>query len=100
MKQVTVLSPATVANIVCGFDVLGLALYAPSDKLVMRLLNKREIRIVNKDSFNLPIEPEKNVFGGALFAMMKEIKEEIHLFNNSIKDNLIFNNRWICILYY
>ncbi len=77
MKQVTVLSPATVANIVCGFDVLGLALNAPSDKLVMRLLDKREIRIVNKDSFNLPPEPEKNVFGGALLAMMKEIEEEV-----------------------
>ncbi len=77
MKQVTVLSPATVANIVCGFDVLGLALNAPSDKLVMRLLDKREIRIINKDRFNLPTEPEKNVFGGALLAMMKEVKEEI-----------------------
>lgn len=77
MKQVTVLSPATVANIVCGFDVLGLALNAPSDKLVMRLLDKREIRIVNRDSFNLPSEPEKNVFGGALLAMMKEIEEEV-----------------------
>ena len=77
MKQVTVLSPATVANIVCGFDVLGLALNAPSDKLVMRLLDKREIRIVNKDRFNLPSEPELNVLGGALLAMMKEIKEEV-----------------------
>jgi len=77
MKQVTVLSPATVANIVCGFDVLGLALNGPSDKLIMRLLDKREIRIINKDSFNLPTEPERNVFGGALLAMMKEVKEEI-----------------------
>ncbi len=77
MTQVTVLSPATVANIVCGFDVLGLALNAPSDKLVMRLLDKREIRIINKDSYHLPVEPEKNVFGGALLAMIREVNEEI-----------------------
>lgn len=77
MKEVTVLSPATVANIVCGFDVLGLALHEPSDKLVMRLLPQKEIRIVNKDNYNLPVEPEKNVFGGALLAMMKELNEEV-----------------------
>ncbi len=77
MKEVTVLSPATVANIVCGFDVLGLALNAPCDKLVMRLLSEPVIRITNKDEYNLPTEPERNVFGGALLAMMKELKEEV-----------------------
>ena len=85
MTQVTVLSPATVANIVCGFDVLGLALNAPSDKLVMRLLDKREIRIINKDSYHLPVEPEKNVFGGALLAMIREVNEEIGFEIESIK---------------
>lgn len=77
MKEVTVLSPATVANIVCGFDVMGFAIHQPADKIVMRLLNKREIRIINKDEYNLPTNPEKNVFGGALLAMMCEVKEEI-----------------------
>jgi homoserine kinase len=77
MKQVTVLSPATVANIVCGFDVLGLCLDEPYDKLVMRLLPEKRISIINKDSFNLPTEPEKNVFGGALLAMLKELPEEV-----------------------
>jgi homoserine kinase len=77
MKEVTVLSPATVANIVCGFDVMGFAIHQPADKIVMRLLDKREIRIINKDEYNLPTEPEKNVFGGALLAMMREVNEEI-----------------------
>lgn len=77
MKEVTVLSPATVANIVCGFDVMGFALNEPCDKFVMRLLGKKEIRIINKDEYNLPVEPEKNVFGGALLAMMNEVNEEI-----------------------
>lgn len=72
MKEVTVYAPATVANIVCGFDVLGMALQQPADKLVMRRIAEREVRIVNCDDFNLPTEPGKNVFGGALFAMMRE----------------------------
>ena len=33
MKQIIVHAPATVANIVCGFDVLGFALNEPYDKL-------------------------------------------------------------------
>ncbi len=77
MKEVTILSPATIANIVCGFDVMGFAIHQPADKIVMRLLEKKEIRIINKDGYNLPTEPEKNVFGGALLAMMREVKEEI-----------------------
>jgi homoserine kinase len=77
MKQITVHAPATVANIVCGFDVLGLALNNPYDKLVMRLLPEKTIRIINKDNFMLPVEPEKNVFGGALLAMMRELDDNI-----------------------
>ncbi len=77
MKEVSVLSPATVANIVCGFDIMGFAVHQPSDKITVRLLDKKEIRIVNKDNYNLPTEPEKNVFGGALLAIMKAVKEEI-----------------------
>ena len=30
-KSVKVLAPATIANIVCGFDVLGMALNNPQD---------------------------------------------------------------------
>lgn len=77
MKQVTVHSPATVANIVCGFDVLGFALQEPCDKLVMRLLPEKTVRIINKDQYMLPVEPEKNVIGGALLAMLREVDEEV-----------------------
>ncbi|HWB62091.1 MAG TPA: homoserine kinase [Chitinophagales bacterium] len=77
MNSVTVYAPATVANIVCGFDVLGMALAEPCDKLVMRLIPGKTIRIINKDEYNLPIEPAKNVFGGALMAMLNEVTEPI-----------------------
>ncbi len=77
MKVVTLSAPATVANIVCGFDILGLALNEPCDKLVMRLIPEKTIRIINKDNYGLPVEPEKNVIGGALLAMLKAINENI-----------------------
>ncbi|MBA3706134.1 MAG: homoserine kinase, partial [Bacteroidetes bacterium] len=76
-KKIKVLSPATVANVVCGFDVLGFALNNINDELIMRLVPKRGITIINKDSYNLPVEPEKNVLGVALMALLEKVPEEI-----------------------
>jgi homoserine kinase len=74
---ITVYAPATVANIVCGFDVLGMALNNPSDKLVMRLIPEKVVRIVNRDKYDLPVDPQKNVFGGALLAMLSHVEQEV-----------------------
>lgn len=74
---ITIHASATVANIVCGFDVLGMALNNPCDKLVMRLLPEKTIRIINSDKYDLPVQPEKNVFGGALLAMMAHVEQNI-----------------------
>jgi homoserine kinase len=76
MNEVTVRSPATVANIVCGFDILGLALNDPLDTFVIRKTQKRGVIIINKDNYNLPTEPEKNVSGAALLALLEELNEE------------------------
>ncbi len=75
--SVEVFSPATVANVVCGFDVLGFALDGPFDKMVIRKIAKKGVAIINKDDYNLPTEPAKNVIGGALLALLKEVPEEI-----------------------
>jgi len=75
MKEISVLAPATVSNVVCGFDCLGFALEAPCDEMTVRLIDEKTVRIINHDSFNLPTEPEKNVAGVALLAMLDEIEE-------------------------
>lgn len=72
MKKIKVAAPATVANLVCGFDVLGMALDNPCDIMEMSLNNEAQIRIKHIDSYQLPEEPEKNVAGVALQAMMAE----------------------------
>ncbi len=76
-KEVTVGSPATAANMVCGFDILGFALDGPYDKLTIRLTAERGVSIRNFDSFDLPLIPEKNVIGGALLAMLDELEDGI-----------------------
>lgn len=77
MNEVTVLAPATIANIVCGFDILGLALNDPHDKFLIRKTSTKGVTIFNKDKFNLPLDPLKNVSGAALLALLEEVEEEI-----------------------
>lgn len=72
-KKIIIQSPATVANLVCGFDILGLALEEPYDIMELSLLNEPELIIHHKDGFNLPEEPEKNVAGVVLQAIMEKI---------------------------
>lgn len=74
---VKVLVPATIANLVCGFDILGLALQEPQDMMEMSLSDKPGIRIRHMDRFDLPIDPLKNVAGVALQALLNEAKKNI-----------------------
>jgi homoserine kinase len=72
MKEIKVLAPATIANLVCGFDILGLALKNPYDEMAISLLDKPEIHIQHTDDFGLTEDPEKNVAGVALQALMDD----------------------------
>jgi len=70
MDEITVLAPATVSNVVCGFDCLGFALSEPFDKMTVRKIDERTIRIINRDEYDLPTDPSKNVAGVALQAFL------------------------------
>ena len=76
-RSVTVHSPGTVANLVCGFDILGLALNAPYDVMKVKLLDEPKVIIHNKDNFNLPTEPEKNVAGVVLLSVIERMENKI-----------------------
>ncbi len=76
-KQITIHSPATVANMVCGFDVLGFAVNDPYDIMKIRFTEQPGITIINEDQYQLPTDPEKNVAGAALLALLEEVPEKI-----------------------
>lgn len=76
MDSVRVYAPATVANVVCGFDCLGFALARPCDEVVVRKTDEPVIRISHNDDFGLPTDPEKNVAGVALRAMLDAIEAD------------------------
>lgn len=81
-------APATVANLVCGFDVLGMALQQPQDSMTLRLHPEPGLTIAHTDGYGLPVAPEKNVAGAALLALIEECKQPVGfgvLINKCIK---------------
>jgi len=72
MKKIKVLSPATVANVVCGFDILGFALNEPTDEFSISFSDNKGVTIINEDDYNLPLQAEQNVSGAALLALLEE----------------------------
>src|SRR6476469_5419947 len=76
MKKLTVKAHATIANLVCGFDILGLCLEEPYDLMEVTLLSERKVVIESANGYLLPSAPENNTAGAPLIEMMKEINEE------------------------
>ncbi|HRN49571.1 MAG TPA: homoserine kinase, partial [Niabella sp.] len=75
-RKCVVKAPGTVANLVCGFDILGLALNEPFDIMEFELTDNPGVTIQNRDNFNLPTEPEKNVAGVVLLAALEKLKNK------------------------
>lgn len=61
-KSIKVFAPATVANVVCGFDVLGFAVNEPGDEVIMRRTDKPGVSLlkITGDEGRLPLDPDKN----------------------------------------
>ncbi|HLD52035.1 MAG TPA: homoserine kinase [Sediminibacterium sp.] len=76
-NKITIHSPATVANMVCGFDVLGFAVNDPFDIMYIEFKVEPGITIVNEDDFNLPTDPQQNVAGAALLALMEAYEKPV-----------------------
>lgn len=87
MKEVKVFAPATIANLVCGFDILGMAINSPSDEMTLSLRDEPGICIKHTDDYNLPEATEKNVAGVSLQALMDDYKKPVG-FNLTIHKNI------------
>lgn len=77
MKEITVHAPATVANLVCGFDVLGLCLAEPYDIMKVRLIDQKKVIIHATDGFPLPENPALNTAGAPLLEMLAALKQDV-----------------------
>jgi homoserine kinase len=61
-ESIKVYAPATVANVTCGFDVLGFAVDNPGDEVELRLSGKAGVTIkaITGDGGRLSLDPMKN----------------------------------------
>jgi len=85
-NEIKIFSPATVANVACGFDVLGFCLDTIGDEMVIRKTEAKGIRITKIEGHDLPYEAEKNVAGVSALAMYNALKLdcgfEIEIYKN------------------
>lgn len=77
LTNVKVHAPGTVANLVCGFDILGLCLDEPNDLMELKLLKEKKIKIESADGYPLPLDPAQNTAGAPLIEMINELEGEI-----------------------
>ncbi len=73
MISVRAFAPATVGNIICGLDVLGLALEAPGDLVEARTADRPGVTIagITGSPSALPLDPERNTASVAAAAVLR-----------------------------
>ena len=66
--SIKVFAPATVANVTCGFDILGFAVDQPGDEITLKKSTSGAVRIVKitGDGGALPLDADKNTCGAVI----------------------------------
>ncbi len=79
MKSVKVFAPATVANVTCGFDVLGFAVHEPGDEVIMQLTDAKGLCIkdIKGDDGVLPRDVDKNTVTVAIKAYLDHLQVDV-----------------------
>ncbi len=73
MEEIKIFAPATVANLSCGFDVLGCCLDTIGDEMILRKNSLNKHRILRITGQDLPLEAENNVATVAIVAMLEAL---------------------------
>lgn len=73
-KKITVFAPATVANLSCGFDILGLALDEPGDKVTLTRTDTPGVKITAIHGYEekIPLDIHKNTAGFAALQFIEK----------------------------
>tara|TARA_Y100000814_G_scaffold124105_2_gene89238 strand:- start:803 stop:1729 length:927 start_codon:yes stop_codon:yes gene_type:complete len=89
MKKIKIKSPATVANLSCGYDILGLCLNEPFDYIEIEKItsSKVEIDILPSCFSDIPSNPELNTGGVPAIQIIKDLKLDFG-FNIKIKKGI------------
>ena len=74
MEEVKIFAPATVANVSCGFDVLGFCLDRIGDEVIVRKSTTPGVRITRIEGQDLPLATKANVAGVAVEALLEKVE--------------------------
>jgi len=77
MKEIKIFTPATVANISCGFDILGLCLDTVGDEMIVREVPEKGIKLTKITGQKLPLETHENVAGVAGLALLEQVDASV-----------------------
>ena len=72
MEKIRVFCPASVANVSCGFDVLGFCLKEVGDEIIIRKSKQKGVKIISIEGHRLPSDPRKNVAGIAINSFLNK----------------------------
>ena len=72
MESIKVFAPATVANVSCGFDVLGFCLDQVGDEIIVHKSTQPGVRITKIEGQKLPLATQENVAGVAAEALLEQ----------------------------
>lgn len=77
-NKIKAFAPASIGNVSCGFDVLGLAVEHPGDVVEASFNTHKRVVIntIHGDKGLLPREAEKNTAGVAVIEFLKHLKSE------------------------
>jgi len=89
MDTVTLRAPATVANLSCGFDILGACLKEPYDEITISKIPERKIliNILESEFSNIPSNPKENTGGIPAELILKDLSLDFG-FEISIKKGI------------
>jgi len=75
MEKVKAFAPATVANVSCGFDILGFALDSLGDHVILCKNDEKVLRVISikGDGGRLPLGADKNTCSIAIRAMLNDL---------------------------
>ncbi|WP_313375235.1 homoserine kinase [Chishuiella sp.] len=75
LEQVHVFAPATVANMICGYDILGFAVDYPGDEVIMKRTESLGIEIlkITGDEGKLPLDVQKNTVSHSVWQLLCDL---------------------------
>ena len=75
-NSIRIFAPATVANLSCGFDVLGCCLDTVGDEMQISLSETKGVRITKITGAELPMSADQNVAGVAVQRLLAQLGDE------------------------